>query len=292
MSKRIQNELVGDTSKPSLLFTPSGVRLRRRVQGPGSFNWLLLPGGPGIGSESLFELADALDVPGTIWMVDLPGDGSNIDLPEPAGGYYRAWPQVLIEAAQALPNCVYVGHSTGGMYLLSVPELETHLKGLVLIGSAPDARWHARFVTMAGENPLPAVNAASERFEADKSAENFRAIAVAAADWSFTPDGLTAGRQLLARMPYNQAAVEWSEHNFDHTYAAAWWPQSLPTLILSGAEDRIVAQDLWGDPRFQGENIMRTIVEDAGHFLWLEKPDQVRAAFSALVTRLQATDQG
>lgn len=43
-----------------LIFTASGVRLRRRSAREGALNWPLLPGGPGIGSESLAELADAV----------------------------------------------------------------------------------------------------------------------------------------------------------------------------------------------------------------------------------------
>ncbi len=267
-------------------FTPSGVRLRRRAERPGDINWLFLPGGPGIGSESLHELADALDVPGTIWMVDLPGDGSNVNVPVPPGGYYHTWPEVLLEAAQALPNPVYAGHSTGGMYLLSVPELESHLRGLVLISTAPDASWHPRFVEMAGRNPLPAVDAASAAFEEERTDRRLGDIAVASAEWNFTPASVEAGRELLARMPYNFAAVDWSDRNFDHIYSARWWPKSLPTLILSGSDDRIVAQDLWDDPKFQGEHVTRKIIDDAAHFLWVEQPDAVREAFTEFARRL------
>ncbi len=42
-------------------WTPSGLRLRKRHEKGGDLDWLLLPGGPGIGSESLHELADALN---------------------------------------------------------------------------------------------------------------------------------------------------------------------------------------------------------------------------------------
>src|ERR1700742_1932885 len=99
-------------------FTRSDVRLRKRRVGVGP-DWFFLPGGPGIGSESLHELGDAIDVPGSIWMVDLPGDGSNtVDEPDP----YSRWPRVLLEAIEASAQPIFVGHSTGGMYLLSVPE--------------------------------------------------------------------------------------------------------------------------------------------------------------------------
>lgn len=261
-------------------FTPSGVRLRLHTRRLGEIDWLLLPGGPGIGSESLAGLVDAAGLPGSAWLVDLPGDGSNTGIPEPRGGYFQHWPGVVAEAAQAVPGSVFVGHSTGGMYLLSVPELEPLLRGLVLVSTAPDCAWHARFVQMAANNPLPAVDEASRVFEAARTDEALRGIAVASAEWNFTPAGVDAGRALLARMPYNFRAVDWSDQNFDHTYAARWWPAAIPTLILAGAEDRIVDQSGWNAPRFQTPNVMRRTIDSAAHFPWIEQPGAVREAFS------------
>ena len=131
------------------LRTAGGVRMRRHTRRPGDLNWLFLPGGPGIGSESLVELVDAIEVPGTTWLVDLPGDGSNvIDVPDDP---YSSWPDILLEAATAVPRPVFVGHSTGGMYLLSVPALDRLLAGLVLISTAPNARWRPAFAQMTQE---------------------------------------------------------------------------------------------------------------------------------------------
>ncbi len=104
------------------LFTRSGGRLRQRSQRPGDLNWLLLAGGPGIGSESLHELAGAPNVPGSIWMVDLPGGGSNLDPPgAPADTFF-----MLADGASP----IYVRRSTGGMYLLSTLQVEEHIAGL------------------------------------------------------------------------------------------------------------------------------------------------------------------
>jgi hypothetical protein len=65
------------------------------------------------------------------------------------------WPQVLLEAAQAVDHRVYVGHSTGGEYLLSTPGLAGCLAGLVLISTAPDASWQLVFEVIVAKNPLP-----------------------------------------------------------------------------------------------------------------------------------------
>jgi pimeloyl-ACP methyl ester carboxylesterase len=263
----------------SEFFTPSGVRLRRRVRHPGRLNWLLLPGGPGIGSESLIELADLINVSGSVWLVDLPGDGANLDPPGAADEPFTGWPDVLLEAAQALPDCVYVGHSTGGMYLLSVPELARHV-GIVLASSAPDSSWHSAYITMTQQDPLPEFDTAVARFAEDKTNENLRDVAVASAPWNFMPSHVDAGRGLLSRMPYNNDAVEWSDRHFDHSYRLKWWPESLPVLILSGSGDRIVDQRLWQQDRLQQKNVMSRTVPNAGHFFWIENPSAVAEAFT------------
>jgi pimeloyl-ACP methyl ester carboxylesterase len=267
--------------------TASGVRLRPVARRPGDLNWLLLPGGPGIGSQSLQGLAEAVAVPGVTWLVDLPGDGSNAV----GGDPFTGWPGVLAEAARALPRVVFAGHSTGGMYLLSVPELEPLLAGLVLVSSAPHAGWLADFVQMTREHPLPAVDAAGAVYEADPTDVNLGRVAVASAPWNFTAEGVTAGADLLARMPYNTAAVDWSARHFDSTYALRWWPATVPTLIVSGAQDRIVTQRLWDEPGFHGGHVLHRRIEDAAHFPWVERPGAVRAAFHELAAAVARTPE-
>jgi pimeloyl-ACP methyl ester carboxylesterase len=233
----------------SEFFTKSKVRLRQRSQNPGVLNWLFLPGGPGIGAESLEELVETAALPGRSWLVDLPGDGSNLVENDP----FRQWPWVL------------------------------------LISSAPDARWYSHYLRMTTQNPLPAMQTATQAFNANKSNETLRDLAVASAPWNFCTDALPLGEALLARMPYNLAAVEWSDRHFDHTFELKWWPTDLPTLILSGSQDRIVEQSFWDNARFEGKNVMWLTVEDGGHFPWIEKPIAVRKAFAAFVAKLDAT---
>jgi pimeloyl-ACP methyl ester carboxylesterase len=270
------------------IWTALGVRLRAHRRAAGELNWLFLPGGPGIGSESLIELIDAAELPGTCWLVDLPGDGSNVDAPGAPADPYSVWPQVLLEAAAAVPEPVFVGHSTGGEYLLSVPGLEAHLRGLALISTAPDARWMPEYEAMTERDPLPGVLDATRIYESDPTNENLARCAVESAPWNFEPDGLERGAALLARMPYNGSAVEWSADNFDRDYVSSWWPASTPTLIVSGGRDRIVTQRLWDDPRFQGGHVIRARIDGAGHFPWIDRPDAVRAAMRRLADAIGA----
>ena len=262
-------------------YTPSGVRMRLHSSRAGNLNWLLLPGGPGLGSESLQELADALDVPGSIWLVDLPGDGSNTARAD--DDPFAQWPQVLVEAAQAVADAIFVGHSTGGMYLLATAQLRGLIRGLVLLDTAADYSWHAQFVAMTQNHPLPAFDRAAATYEQDPSVANLMRLAVASAEWNFTPQALDAGRTLLARLPYNGAAVAWSEANFDHTYKAAWWPIDIPVLRLSGDCDRIVSQQSWDVEDYATTNVMTRVIPDAGHFPWIDNPVAVTNAFHEFV---------
>lgn len=270
-------------------WTRSGVRLRAVGARDGRWNWLFVPGGPGLGSESLLGLVAAVRVPGTTWLVDLPGDGSNRARAAVGPDPYRRWPGVLLEAAQALDEVVMVGHSTGGMFALSVPELEAHLAGMALVSSAPHAGWRPGFARYAQRNPPPGLAAAAQRYAQHPGDATLRALTLAAAPWSFTPAGSTAGRALLAGLPYNHAAAAWAAAHFDDTYRARWAPGRIPALIVSGAQDRVVDQHLWSaEPAFNAPNIIRRTIERAGHFPWIENPDAVDAAFAELAGRLHA----
>ncbi|WP_253861714.1 alpha/beta fold hydrolase [Mycobacterium asiaticum] len=194
---------------------------------------------------------------------------------------------MLLEAVQAVDHPVCVGHSTGGEYLLSTPALAAWLKGLVLISTAPDASWMPVFEKMVTENPLPDVEKATARFESEPTDENLRAVAVASAPWNFLDHAVAAGTKLLTRMPYNVDAVRWSAENFDRDYQSAWWPTSVPTLIVSGASDRVVIQSLWRPILFQTPNVTWRVIADAGHFPWIERPGAVRDAFAEVAERIR-----
>jgi pimeloyl-ACP methyl ester carboxylesterase len=266
--------------------TRSGVRLHLAASGGGQWNWLFVPGGPGLGSQSLRDLVKAVRVPGAAWLVDLPGDGSNRDLPD-VPDPYACWPGVLVEAARALPNVVMVGHSTGGMFMLSVPELETHLAGMALISSAPHSGWRSAFAQYATDHPIPAVEVAAARYSERPNDQNLRALTLAAARWNFTGQGLPQGESLLKSLAYNHDAAAWADAYFDDAYQARWTPQDIPALIVSGAGDHVVTQHLWQEePAFARPNVAHRWIEDAAHFPWVENPEAVRAAFSDLTDRL------
>ncbi|MFF3068814.1 alpha/beta fold hydrolase [Kitasatospora sp. NPDC057936] len=271
-------------------WTRSGVRLRLLSQGEGQWNWLFVPGGPGLGSESVAGLARAAEVPGSLWLVDLPGDGSNRGVPQVPEQPYGRWPGVLVEAARELDEVVMVGHSTGGMFMLSVPELQEQLAGMALVSSAPHAGWRQTFAQWADAHPLPGLAEAADAYGRDSNDETLRTLTLTAAQWNFTTTGLAAGRALLEGLPYCHDAVAWADAHFDETYQARWKPDSssLPTLIVSGSEDHVADQSLWkDDPAFDRSHVLQHTIHGGSHFPWIENPQAVRAAFADLTTLLQ-----
>ncbi|MFF7228149.1 hypothetical protein [Streptomyces sioyaensis] len=100
------------------------------------------------------------------------------------------------------------GHSTGGMFMLSVPELEGLLTGMVLLSSAPHAGWRADFARYAETHPLPDVTTAAERCARQPDDHHLRALTLAAAPWNFRPSALADGRALLARSRDRRRATD------------------------------------------------------------------------------------
>jgi len=256
----------------TLFWTPSGARLQlvRTLAGK-NLNWIFLPGGPGLGSESLIPLLDILQLPGTMWRLDLPGDGSNT-----THGTISQWAPALLEAAGAFENVIMVGHSRGGMFLLSLPKLEKKIKGLVLLDTAPDKTWQKEFASRIIHSALPE----ETNYYHHPSDETLKGFVLAGARYMFTQEWMEKGTKSLENLPYNHQAIQWTQKHFDPTYSAKWIPKQIPTLILAGSEDLATPLKLFAQKKeYHRSNIMMREIRNAGHFPWIENPVDVAAAF-------------
>lgn len=271
----------------SYLWTASFARMQlfRASEGK-SLNWLFLPGGPGLGSESLFPLLNVLQLPGRIWRLDLPGDGSNV-LSHARSCMMQHWSTALIEAVRALDNVILVGHSTGGMFALATAELKNALKGLVLLNSSPDNGWQEVFSRTVTQFPLTEAEECEEVFRRNPNDESLKRFVLATAPYMFTKHGLEKGIHCLENLPFNYEAMRWSQENFDPFYEATWVPDEMPAMILSGSEDRVTPLELFSEKKeYHRPNILLKKIEDASHFPWVEKPRAVLEAFQEFVLLL------
>lgn len=262
------------------LWTNLRARLQLIKNTPGAnYNWIFLPGGPGLGSESLRDLSKILKVPGSIWHLDLPGDGSNTTKND--SEFFSHWSEALVEAIKALNNVILVAHSTGGMYALSTPALKKLLVGLVLMDSAPDSSWQQSFTQYVNNHPIKDTKKLQQNYNRKPSHELLKQITIASVQYSFIKSSLSKGVSLFKSLPFNYKTFEWSEKHFDKKYKAKWIPTTMPTLILAGEKDRITPLHFFTESEaFQRKNIMLRSIKNAGHFPWIENPKQVVKVFN------------
>ncbi len=262
-------------------WTPSGARLGLfKKDHDSKTNWIFLPGGPGLGSESLHTLIEGLiELPGSMWCLDLPGDGSNVlhnGVKLDISNSFVA----LEEATSHFNKPILVAHSTGGMYALSIPSLKKYLAGIILMGAAPDKTWQVSFIEHIKNNPIPGIHTLEKAYRSNPCFETLRDNTVAFAPYLFTDRGVAAGISLLEKLPYNFSAVEWSAKYFDEMYEAKWYPENLPALIFTGAQDKIVPLRFFlKDQRFKGKNTIIRDIPEAGHYPWVERADAVKELF-------------
>ncbi|MGB6976747.1 MAG: alpha/beta hydrolase, partial [Gammaproteobacteria bacterium] len=69
---------------------------------------------------------------------------------------------------------------------------------------------------------------------------------------------------------------------------AKWIPKNIPTLIFAGDEDHITPLSLFATANeFQRDNIVMREVAHAGHYPWIENPDQIKMLFEDYCQRLK-----
>ena len=268
------------TMKP-YLWTLDGGRLHyQSAYKTSEVNWMFVPGGPGFGSEALSGLTQLIKdkIPGVIWHFDFPNDGSNI-LQDKS---ILNWHISLTQAINALDKVILVAHSTPGMFVQTMPELENVLHGLVLIGSAPDASWQNSFGEYCKTNRDPMIVEAENNYTENPNNETLRKLLISAAKNCFvTEKSLLEGRELFRRIPINHCANELVSKIFDsENYKATWVPQKVPTLITTGSNDHITPLSLFTDNKmYQSDNILIKEISGAGHYPWFENPNEVVHAF-------------
>jgi pimeloyl-ACP methyl ester carboxylesterase len=272
--------------KKNYLWTKLKARLQLiRTTPIADYNWIFLPGGPGLGSESLNTLTQLLNLPGAMWNLDLPGDGSNLTSDD--SQYFSKWSEALAESVNALDNVILVAHSTGGMYALATPALEKILTGLVLMDSAPDASWQQFFMEVVKQRPMPEAEDLHKCYAENPNNELLKKLTILSAPYLFTKTGLKKDISFLESLPYNFRTYEWSAQHFDHSYKAKWIPKNIPTLIFAGEEDSITPLSLFIESTdFQNPNILIRKIKDAAHFPWIENPEEVLGVFEEYCQKL------
>ncbi len=245
------------------------------------YNWLFLPGGPGGDSSYLQSLTNILDLPGNTWLVDLPGNGSNLVVDD---YNFEKWFDILIPSVSKFENPILVGHSFGGMFPLLFPKLEKYLKGLVILNSAPSAPLEEA-VKCGKLRNLPDLAKEMEVFSNNPNEETFRIALNACIPYYFSPDYLEQGKKFLENVKMQFRPSAWWSQGIGKNFNATWVPQKVPTLIIGGDNDSIAPISIFeNDKRFKRDNIFLKKIEQSGHFSWIDQPDVFKNIWMEFIT--------
>lgn len=251
-----------------------------------AINWLFVPGGAGIDSRYLKSLVKNLELPGNVWLIDLPGGGDHILGVDPNYDYDR-WFDIFKDLVERFDNPVLVGHSFGAMLGLLIPELENKLVSFVALNSSPSL-WMEVAAKAAIAANKPDLTEEMDAFVKNPCQETFITALEACFPYYFTDSSMKQGVELFRDLPFPYKTAVWCQNKLvGINYSAKWAPETLPMLIISGTEDYICHYSIFrNDVRFQAPNVIFELIDGAGHFPWLEKPREVANAFAKLIKRI------
>lgn len=254
-----------------------------QTNGGKPYNWLFFPGGPGADSSYLYSLVDELELSGNVWLIDMPGNGSNLSDETDFDRWIDLFPGIIRRFA----NPILVGHSFGGMFPLLFPELENILKGFVILNSSPTL-WLEEAMRYSKQFDLPDLGKEMQAFTLTPSPETLRAALDVCMPYYFPKHTLEKGRELFSQVPCQfQPAVWWQRKAIESNFSAKWIPQNVPTLIVGSKYDCICPFSLFkDDERFKRSNVELLFVGDAGHLIWMENPAAAKEAFKKMEKRL------
>ncbi len=255
-------------------------------------NWLFFPGGPGADSQYLMSLVKLLDISGNIWLIDMPGNGSNIhNIPDNYD--LDTWLAIFPSIIQKFRNPICVGHSFGAMLPLLYPEMENYFLGLVVLNSAP-CLWLEAAVKKAKERNLPDLTPAMSEFTQNPNNETFKNALAACMPYYFPAHSIENGWMLLKNIPFEYLpAVWWQQKAIEINFNAKWIPNNVPMLIIGGEYDSIVPLELFKDDnRFQRKNINIVEIKNAGHMPWIENSIEIKQLFQSFAKTCQQYQRG
>lgn len=141
--------------------------------------------------------------------------------------------------------------------------------------------WLEEAIAMAQKLKLPDLSLEMQTFTENPTQETFNQALSACVPYYFPEETLAIGKKILNDLPVTfQPAVWWQRKAIEINYNAKWIPQNVPTLIIGAEFDAITPFSLFiKDKRFDRDNIIKHHIHNAGHFPWLEKPEEIKELF-------------
>ncbi|MCL9683987.1 alpha/beta fold hydrolase [Legionella maioricensis] len=263
-------------------YTSYGYRINQITTGSG-YNWLFLPGGPGLGSEYLIEFCKKLALPGSILLLDFPRDGTNTQ--GQLGIKY--WQDGLIALLKTYNNPILVTHSFSGMFSLNMPEIESYLSGLVLMNTTTANSFFQHVSVMREKYNLPDLVPAASEYHLNPTNETYKQFWNTYKHYCFTPEEMLKGEQMIPLFAFNNAAYYEAIEHFYPDYSCKWSPRRIPAMTIASEYDFICPPQIFMENKhFQSQNIMNKVVDKAGHCPWIAHFEQVQDFFDEFIITL------
>jgi pimeloyl-ACP methyl ester carboxylesterase len=259
-----------------------------------NYNWLFLPGGPGIDSNYLEALVSNVDVEGKCWLIDFVLNGNNspknnaID----SNRMCQNWGHYFLQAIGKFENPILIGHSFGGYFPLFFPELEHILKGLIILSSAPAAPTRPLnlepFDQCAKKNKLPLRAQSITQFLSNPTTRTVGDCYLSMLPYAFTKEYLKQGIAVIEKFMVSvDVSYWWLTEGAKQYTTIRWIPEQVPSLILGGTHDFVTPfSGFEKDRRFHRKNIELVSVPYAGHFPWVEQPHVISEAFNSFLNHI------
>lgn len=240
---------------------------------------ICIPGGPGLGFEYLDPFVTQLNLPGQAVLVDFPGKDPDNILQRSAD----RWKTQLLSIVRYFSPCILITHSFSGMMALEIPELEAELSGLILMNTSP-----VRDYSLNTELYSPEVIDAKTIYFDNPNDLTLKKLFLAYKYYFFLPEEMKKGEELLAKCSVSYQSFNWGWQHFIPSYRAKWLPTKIPGLIVSGEGDLLCPPDLFLDNSDYSShaNITFCVIENAGHFPWLNQFNTVKKAFNIFYKQL------
>jgi len=183
-----------------------------------------------------------------------------------------SWSRNLKLALKKFPSDIVIGHSFGGMLLLSTRGLDKLVKGQVILSASPDLSWHknADKINLSKSESI-ATKLAELKFKKNPTPQSLKQLWKSWAPYYFSTRNRAKGRLWLWLQNYELKAHRSSEKLLANYSMLN--PATLPTLFIGGKQDKLTPVAAF-KKKLLGKNYIGLIREipRAGHFCWLDAP--------------------
>lgn len=261
-------------------YSQYGYRINQLSSGSG-FNWIFLPGGPGLGSEYLVEFCKKLNLPGNVFLIDFPKDGTNtqgsLDIND--------WRNGLIDLIKLYEHPVLVTHSFSGMFVMSTPEIASYLSGLVLMNTTTSPTFFDHTQAMCKKYSLPDLVPAVTKYHMNPSQEAYKEFWQTYKYYCYTPHELALGEEMMSLFAYNNESYNFAIQHFYMDYVSTLDPTHIPVMTIASQYDFICPFNAFTDDE-RYKNKMNFIIRNAGHCPWVVNFAQVKECFDQFLQLL------